>query len=120
MVIPASPPNIDSMTASSRNWPTMSPRPAPMALRMPISRVRSVTVTSMMFITPIPPTSNEIAAIAPSSSVKMPVIDDAASMNDAALLTLKSRVAAVVPCRLSRIASTWLCAASTVSRPTSP
>jgi hypothetical protein len=27
---------------------------APIALRIPISRVRSVTVTSMMFITPIP------------------------------------------------------------------
>jgi len=35
---------------------------APVAIRMPISRVRSVTLTSMIFITPIPPTSNEIAA----------------------------------------------------------
>jgi hypothetical protein len=35
----------------------MSPRRAPMALRTPISRVRSVTLTSMMFMTPIPPTS---------------------------------------------------------------
>ena len=42
---------------------------APIALRMPISRVRSVTVTSMMFITPMPPTSSEIAATAPSSTV---------------------------------------------------
>ena len=40
------------------------PRRAPIALRMPISRVRSVTVTSMMFMTPIPPTSSEIAATA--------------------------------------------------------
>ena len=48
----------------------MSARRAPIALRMPISRVRSVTVTSMMFITPIPPTSSEIAATAPSSVVK--------------------------------------------------
>ena len=30
---------------------------APMALRTPISRVRSVTETSMMFMTPTPPTS---------------------------------------------------------------
>ena len=45
-------------------WPCC----APTALRMPISRVRSVTVTSMMFITPMPPTSSEIAATAPSSS----------------------------------------------------
>ena len=38
---------------------------------MPISRVRSVTVTSMMFMTPMPPTSSEIAATAPSSTVKV-------------------------------------------------
>ena len=43
----------------------MSARCAPIALRMPISRVRSVTVTSMMFMTPMPPTSSEIAATAP-------------------------------------------------------
>jgi hypothetical protein len=33
--------------------------------RMPISRVRSVTVASMMFMIPIPPTKSEIAAIVP-------------------------------------------------------
>ncbi len=44
-------------------------RRAPTALRMPISRVRSVTETSMMFITPIPPTSSEIAATSPSRVV---------------------------------------------------
>ena len=49
----------------------MRPRGAPMALRMPISRVRSVTVTSMMFMTPMPPTSSEIAATAPSSIVNV-------------------------------------------------
>ena len=32
---------------------------APIALRMPISRVRSVTDTNIMFITPIPPTNSE-------------------------------------------------------------
>jgi hypothetical protein len=39
---------------------------APMAMRMPISRVRSVTETSMMFMMPMPPTSSEIEAMAPS------------------------------------------------------
>ena len=48
----------------------MSLRRAPIALRIPISRVRSVTLTSMMFITPIPPTSSEIAATSPSRVVK--------------------------------------------------
>ena len=46
---------------------------APIALRMPISRVRSVTVTNMMFMTPIPPTKSEIPATAPSNSVNVPV-----------------------------------------------
>src|SRR5579872_1135082 len=43
-------------------------RVAPMALRRPISRVRSFTETNMMFITPTPPTSSEIAATIPRSS----------------------------------------------------
>ena len=41
----------------------MSPFVAPSAFLVPISRVRSVTETSMMFITPMPPTSSEIAAM---------------------------------------------------------
>ena len=63
--------------ASNRNWRTMSRRRAPSALRTPISCVRSVTLTSMMFITPIPPTSRltlemaiairPIAAVMPSN-----------------------------------------------------
>ena len=32
---------------------------------MPISRVRSVTVASMMFMMPMPPTMSEMAAIVP-------------------------------------------------------
>ena len=48
---------------------------APMALRMPISLVRSVTVTSMMLVMPMPPTSREMAATAPSRTVKMPTVE---------------------------------------------
>ena len=47
---------------------------APTALRMPISLVRSVTETNMIFMMPIPPTSREMAAIAPRNSVSTPVI----------------------------------------------
>ena len=39
---------------------------APTARRTPISRVRSVTLTSMMFMMPMPPTTSETLAIAPS------------------------------------------------------
>ena len=36
---------------------------APIALRIPISWVRSVTDTNMMFITPMPPTNSEMPVI---------------------------------------------------------
>ena len=41
----------------------MSAPLAPIAMRTPISRVRSVTETSMMFMIPIPPTRSETPAI---------------------------------------------------------
>ena len=50
----------------------MSRRVAPIALRMPISRVRSRTETSMMFMIPMPPTTSEIEAIPPRSSGQHP------------------------------------------------
>ena len=51
------------MMLSTTNWMRISLLVAPKALRVPISRVRSVTDTSMMFITPMPPTSSEMPAI---------------------------------------------------------
>ena len=42
---------------------------APTARRMPISRVRSVTETSMMFMMPTPPTTSETLATEPKSKV---------------------------------------------------
>ena len=59
------------MAASIKNWVTIELRSAPMARRMPISRVRSVTVTSMMFMMPMPPTSSEMAAMPPSTMLIM-------------------------------------------------
>ena len=38
---------------------------------MPISRVRSETVASMMFMIPIPPTRSEMLAIEPSTRLKI-------------------------------------------------
>ena len=49
----------------------VAPR-APMAMRMPISRVRSVTLTSMMFMTPMPPTTRLMAATPMSRTVMRP------------------------------------------------
>ena len=56
-----------SVTASIRNCTVMSEDAAPSAFLRPISRVRSVTETSMMFMMPMPPTMSEMAAVAPSS-----------------------------------------------------
>ncbi len=50
----------------------MSPSRAPIAMRMPISRVRSVTLTSMMFITPMPPMKSATPATSVSSAVSAP------------------------------------------------
>ena len=52
----------------------MSRLVAPTALRMPTSRVRSVTETNMMFMMPMPPTSRLIPAMAPKKMVSTPVI----------------------------------------------
>ena len=64
------PPTALSVTASIRNCARMLLRFAPMALRTPISRVRSVTLTSMMFMTPMPPTMRPTDATA---NIKMKI-----------------------------------------------
>src|ERR1035441_8786624 len=51
--MPTAPPVRESATASTRNCAWMSRPLAPIAIRTPISRVRSVTDTSMMFMIPI-------------------------------------------------------------------
>ena len=73
------PPSADSTTASIRNCSSTSCSSAPMARRRPISRVRSVTLTSMMFMMPMPPTSRLTAATAPSSVVSTSVVLDSVS-----------------------------------------
>ena len=62
-ITPTSPPMLVRTTASVRNCPNIAPFPAPIAFFRPISDVRSVTDTSMIFITPIPPTRRDIPAI---------------------------------------------------------
>ncbi len=71
---PQRPPTRQTNTASIRNCCNTSPERAPTAMRMPISRVRSVTDTSMMFITPIPPTTSEITATSVRNSCSVRVV----------------------------------------------
>ena len=76
--------------ASAKNCSIMSRRLAPIALRTPISRVRSVTDTSIMFITPMPPTSSEMPAIAPRNTTKVLVVSSSAWIVSSWLVTVKS------------------------------
>ncbi|MPM65595.1 hypothetical protein SDC9_112492 [bioreactor metagenome] len=71
-MMPMMPPMAEVVPASMINWPRMSRPLAPRDFRMPISRVRSVTETSMMFIMPMPPTSREIAAMATRTVITVP------------------------------------------------
>src|SRR3984893_4218279 len=66
---PIRPPITLNVTASARNCRITSRERAPRAIRNPISRVRSVTESSMMFMMPIPPTSSDTPATLASSTV---------------------------------------------------
>ena len=70
------PPIRQRMTLSVMNCIRIAAAGAPSALRVPISRVRSVTETIIMFITPMPPTSSESAAMAEMPSDTVPSIED--------------------------------------------
>ena len=102
------------MLASTRNWRRITRGVAPSALRRPISRIRSVTETSMMFMTPIPPTSNETAAIPPSSTVSVLLVEDTVASSDCWLLMVKSAVdVAVMPWVAESVAlASWYAADS--------
>ena len=65
--------------ASTTNWNIISLFLAPMDFLIPISLVLSVTVTIIMFITPIPPTIREMAATPLIKSVTVPVTSFIAS-----------------------------------------
>ena len=89
-MIPITPPTELRVTASIRNCVRISWPCAPTAMRTPISRVRSVTLTSMMFMMPMPPTSSETPAIAPSSTVITREVAVAASAISCCVRTVKS------------------------------
>ncbi len=72
--IPSKPPVKVKSTASIINCVNTAVVVAPTAFLKPISRVRSVTETSIIFIIPIPPTTRDIAAIPASKEVNKVVI----------------------------------------------
>jgi hypothetical protein len=80
----------ESATASIKNWARIADPGAPTAMRRPISRVRSVTETSMMFMIPIPPTTSETAATLASRYSMTVALAEAALAMSARLRTMKS------------------------------
>ena len=106
---PMTPPSAETTTASVRNCCRMSRMRAPVAMRTPISRVRSVTLTSMMFMTPMPPTSSEIAAIEPSRIVSVFCVSVAVSRSATPCCGSGSPR---VRCRASSSACTAACVSS--------
>src|ERR1044072_7137993 len=88
--MPSTPPIAVSMTASNRNWSRIARRGAPSALRTPTSRVRSVTATSMMFMTPMPPTTSAIDEMSIINATIPPVTVLYTVMNASSLNTSKS------------------------------
>ena len=71
--------------------------------------MRSVTETSMMFITPMPPTSSAMNAMPPSITVSVSSTELAVLSTDSAVAIEKSAsLALVMPWLLSRIAvASW-------------
>src|ERR1035438_4844638 len=69
---PTAPPTLARTTASIRICVMISPCRAPTALRMPISRVRSVTLTSMIFMITMPPTTSEMQATGTTTAAIRP------------------------------------------------
>ena len=61
-----------------------------MARRTPISRVRSITLASMMFMMPMPPTSSEIDAIATITISKMRCVRRCSASSSAGETMVKS------------------------------
>ena len=78
--MPRRPPVTLMSTDSMRNWSEMTGPVAPTAMRRPISLVRSVTLTSMMFMMPIPATSSEKAAATTRMMVTVSIVLDMVSI----------------------------------------
>src|SRR5450759_3556480 len=109
--IPITPPVILSKIDSVRNCNKISNPFPPIAIRSPISLVRSVTDTYIMFMIPIPPTRREIPAIAPSKIVRILLTELKVDNNSAWFLIVKSFWSdAFILCVLRKVSSIWVAA----------
>ena len=103
----------ESTQPSTRKSIRIRRRVAPSALRRPISRVRSDTVTSMIFITPMPPSDSVTKPMNARKTVmesKMPSTcfwSSTVSQMPSALLS-----SGLKPCARPMIFFTWSCVSS--------
>jgi hypothetical protein len=72
-MMPATPPTAASTPDSVINCSRMCAFLAPNDRRIPISRVRSVTLASMMFMITIPPTTRNTLTIPTAAAASLPV-----------------------------------------------
>lgn len=86
--MPSTPPIRLIAAASAKNSNKIFLWEQPIAFKIPISLVRSLTDTNNTFMMPIPPTTNTMAAIAIRSIVNISLDADAASI----LLPASSKV----------------------------
>ena len=108
------PPKRLRTTASTRNCISTSAPRAPMAMRRPISRVRSVTDTSMMFMMPMPPTSSDTPAMPASSAVIVRVVSVRMAAISSSVRTMKSSVSpGMILCRVRSTSSMAVLASAT-------
>ena len=91
-IMPIMPPETLIMTDSNKNWLIISDFLAPMANRKPISLMRSRTDASMMFIIPMPPTSKDMPAIAPSTKLKISLVRCCCFKSNSGIVISKSTV----------------------------
>ena len=87
-MMPMAPPMAEVVPASMMNWLRMSRHLAPRDFRMPISRVRSVTDTSMIFMIPMPPTSRLMAAMRIRIIIRVFSMESMASIISAEVMTM--------------------------------
>ncbi len=102
---PIRPPTSAIVALSIRNCSSTSARLAPRALRTPISRVRSVTLTSMMFMITMPPTTSEMPAMATATSSNELEICDHSDIRLSLVSVVKLSSAPGWSCRRPRMIS---------------
>ena len=115
--MPSRPPVTLMSTDSMRNCSEMTGPVAPTAMRRPISLVRSVTETSMMFMMPMPATRSEKAAATTRMMVTVSIVEDMVSIISACERMVKSSSASSFSLWLSR--SIWVSSSMAASESSS-